>query len=37
MLIATDYRFTLRRRPSAPGGFVAVAQTPEAVCAGATP
>jgi hypothetical protein len=37
MLIANDYRYTLRRRPSAPGGFVAVAQTPAAVCAETTP
>jgi hypothetical protein len=37
MLIAIDFRYVLRHCLNAPGGFVAVAQTPAAVCAGTTP
>lgn len=37
MLIATDFRYALRRRLNAPGGFIALAQTPAAVCTGPTP
>ena len=37
MWIATDFRYTLRRRLHAPGDFIAEAQALAAACTGPTP